>query len=188
MADIGLAFCGSFCTLRKLFPVIESLKAAGHSVTPILSEAVRDTDTRFISAIEFRNEAERLCGCPVIDSIVTAEPIGPKKLFDVVVVAPCTGNTLAKLANSIADGTVTLACKAHLRNERPLVIGVSTNDALAGNAANIGKLLGRKHVLFVPFAQDDAAGKPTSCVADFSLVSEVVAEALCGRQRQPILC
>ncbi len=186
MSRVGLALCGSFCTLKALLPVAEALVEQGHIVTPLLSEAVRDTDTRFISARGFRTAMEAICHTKAIDSLVSAEPVGPQKLFDVLVVAPCTGNTLAKLANGIADGTVTLACKAHLRNERPLLLAVSTNDALAGNAANIGKLMARKHIYFVPFGQDDAAHKPASCVADFAIIPEALTAALEQRQLQPL--
>jgi len=130
---------------------------------------------------------ERICDKRVIDSLVKAEPIGPKKLLDVLVICPCTGNTLAKLANGITDSTVTLAAKAHLRNGRPLVLCPATNDALAASAKNIGALLDKKHVYFVPFRQDDPQGKPTSLVADFSLVPDAIAAALEGRQLQPLL-
>ncbi|MCL2547324.1 MAG: dipicolinate synthase subunit B [Oscillospiraceae bacterium] len=187
MSRIGWAVCGSFCTLAGILPVIEQLVSAGHEVTPILSEAVRDTDTRFIRAEAFRATIECTCGHRAIDSLVTAEPIGPRKLFDAIVVAPCTGNTLAKLANGISDGTVTLACKAHLRNGRPLIIAVSTNDALAANATNLGQLLARRHVYFVPLGQDDPPEKPCSCVADFTKIPETINDALRGEQAQPLL-
>lgn len=156
-------------------------------MTPIVSEAAAANDTRFGPAHEFMREMERICDKRVIDSLVKAEPIGPKKLLDVLVICPCTGNTLAKLANGITDSTVTLAAKAHLRNGRPLVICPATNDALAASAKNIGALLDKKHVYFVPFRQDDPQGKPTSLVADFSLVPDTIAAALEGRQLQPLL-
>ena len=130
---------------------------------------------------------ERICGKRVVDSVVKAEPIGPKKLLDVLVICPCTGNTLAKLAAGITDSSVTMAAKAHLRNGRPLVLAVATNDGLAGAARNIGTLLDKKHVYFVPFGQDDAAHKPTSLVADFDRVPETIDAALCERQIQPVL-
>lgn len=184
--EIGFAMCGSFCTYASVFPVMEEL-AKEHHVTPIFSAASCTTDSRFGTAAEFLKRAEEICGTKVLKSIAEVEPIGPKKLFDVLVIAPCTGNTLAKLAHSIADGPVTMAAKSHLRNGRPVLIAVSTNDALAGAAENIGKLLARKHYYFVPFGQDDAQKKPTSMVADFGKIPEAVAFALKGQQMQPIL-
>lgn len=184
---VGFAFCGSFCTLSTAMAALEQVKARFGDVTPIVSEAAAANDTRFGPAHEFMREMERICDKRVIDSLVKAEPIGPKKLLDVLVICPCTGNTLAKLANGITDSTVTLAAKAHLRNGRPLVICPATNDALAASAKNIGALLDKKHVYFVPFRQDDPQGKPTSVVADFSLVPDTIAAALEGRQLQPLL-
>ena len=184
---VGFAFCGSFCTLSMAMTALEQVKARFGDVTPIVSEAAAANDTRFGPAHEFMREMERICDKRVIDSLVKAEPIGPKKLLDVLVICPCTGNTLAKLANGITDSTVTLAAKAHLRNGRPLVICPATNDALAASAKNIGALLDKKHVYFVPFRQDDPQGKPTSLVADFSLVPDTIAAALKGRQLQPLL-
>ena len=166
---------------------LEQVKARFGDVTPIVSEAAAANDTRFGPAHEFMREMERICDKRVIDSLVKAEPIGPKKLLDVLVICPCTGNTLAKLANGVTDSTVTLAAKAHLRNGRPLVICPATNDALAASAKNIEALLDKKHVYFVPFRQDDPQGKPTSVVADFSLVPDTIAAALEGRQLQPLL-
>lgn len=166
---------------------LEQVKARFGDVTPIVSEAAAANDTRFGPAHEFMREMERICDKRVIDSLVKAEPIGPKKLLDVLVICPCTGNTLAKLANGVTDSTVTLAAKAHLRNGRPLVICPATNDALAASAKNIGALLDKKHIYFVPFRQDDPQGKPTSVVADFSLVPDTIAAALEGRQLQPLL-
>ena len=184
---VGFAFCGSFCTLSTAMAALEQVKARFGDVTPIVSEAAAANDTRFGPAHEFMREMERICDKRVIDSLVKAEPIGPKKLLDVLVICPCTGNTLAKLANGVTDSTVTLAAKAHLRNGRPLVICPATNDALAASAKNIGALLDKKHVYFVPFRQDDPQGKPTSVVADFSLVPDTIAAALEGRQLQPLL-
>lgn len=184
---VGFAFCGSFCTLSTAMAALEQVKARFGDVTPIVSEAAAANDTRFGPAHEFMREMERICDKRVIDTLVKAEPIGPKKLLDVLVICPCTGNTLAKLANGITDSTVTLAAKAHLRNGRPLVICPATNDALAASAKNIGALLDKKHVYFVPFRQDDPQGKPTSLVADFSLVPDTIAAALEGRQLQPLL-
>lgn len=186
-AKVGFAFCGSFCTLSMAMTALEQVKSRFGDVTPIVSEAAAANDTRFGPAHEFMREMERICDKRVIDSLVKAEPIGPKKLLDVLVICPCTGNTLAKLANGVTDSTVTLAAKAHLRNGRPLVICPATNDALAASAKNIGALLDKKHVYFVPFRQDDPQGKPTSVVADFSLVPDTIAAALEGRQLQPLL-
>ena len=184
--NIGFAFCGSFCTYHKVFPVLESL-AKQHTVTPIFSQTTYTTDSRFGTASEHIAKAETICGVPPLHTIAQVEPIGPKKLLDVLVIAPCTGNTLAKLANSIADGPVTMAAKSHLRNGRPVVIAVSTNDALAGAAENIGKLLARKHIYFVPFGQDDPIGKPTSMVADCSRIPQTLERAMEGMQIQPLL-
>ena len=184
--NVGFAMCGSFCTFSKVFPVIEQL-AENHQVFPIFSFASASTDSRFGTAAEFLERAERICGRPVIQTIAGAEPIGPKKLLDVLVIAPCTGNTLAKLSRSIADTPVTMATKSHLRNGRPVVLAVSTNDGLAGSARNIGALLDKRNVYFVPFRQDDPQGKPRSLVADLTLAGEAVEAALAGRQLQPIL-
>ena len=184
---VGFAFCGSFCTFSAAMAALERTKARFGDVTAIVSEHTAATDTRFGAAHDWLREMERICDKRVIDSIPKAEPIGPKQLLDALVICPCTGNTLGKLAAGIADTTVTLAAKAHLRNGRPLVIAVSTNDALASSAKSIGALLDKKHVYFVPFRQDDPTGKPTSLVADFSLVPDAVAAALEGRQLQPLL-
>ena len=184
---IGFAFCGSFCTYSQAMEVLERVQSRYGDVLPIVSEAGAATDTRFGAAHDFMREMERICGKRVVDSVVKAEPIGPKKLLDVLVICPCTGNTLAKLAAGITDSSVTMAAKAHLRNGRPLVLAVATNDGLAGAARNIGTLLDKKHVYFVPFGQDDAAHKPTSLVADFDRVPETIDAALCERQIQPVL-
>lgn len=183
---IGFAMCGSFCTYAKVFPIMELL-SRDYDVIPVFSHAAYTTDSRFGTAAEYIQAAAEICGKMPLHTIEEAEPIGPKKLFDILVVAPCTGNTLAKLAHSIADGPVTMAVKSHLRNGRPVLLAVSTNDALAGAAENIGKLLARKHCYFVPFGQDDAFGKPTSLVADFSQIPKALEAALEGRQLQPIL-
>ena len=161
--------------------------AKEHSIFPIFSFAAASVDSRFGTAQEHLARAEAICGRKVMTSIPDVEPIGPKKMLDVLVVAPCTGNTLAKLAHSIADTPVTMAAKSHLRNGRPVVLAVSTNDALAGAAENIGKLLGRKHYYFVPFGQDDPINKPTSMVADFTKIEATAKAALEGRQIQPVL-
>lgn len=184
---VGFAFCGSFCTHAKAIEALEQVKAEYSDVTPIVSEVSAQLDTRFGCAHDFLREVERICDKRVISTIPGAEPIGPKGLLDVLVILPCTGNTLAKLAAGVADSTVTLAAKAHLRNARPLVLGVSTNDGLAAAARNIGELMCRKNVYFVPFRQDDPQGKPTSLVARFDLVNATIAQALEGRQIQPVL-
>ena len=184
---IGFAMCGSFCTFKRAFAELEKLCGEYETVIPILSEASGSVNSRFGNAEDFLARAEALCGRPVLRTLGDVEPIGPKQLLDLLVVMPCTGNTIAKLANGIADFAVTLACKAHLRNEAPIVLAISTNDALGGNAANIGKLLARKHFYFVPFAQDDPAQKPCSLVADFTKLPDTVSMALEGRQLQPIL-
>jgi len=184
--NIGFALCGSFCTFHKVFPVMEVL-AKEHNVIPIFSHNAYAIDSRFGTAEEHIKRAEKICGCPVIHTIGQAEPIGPKKLLDILVIAPCTGNTLAKLAHGIADGPVTMAAKSHLRNGRPVLVAPSTNDALMGAAENIGRLLVRKHYYFVPFGQDDPVHKPCSMVADFDRIPKALAEAMECRQLQPIL-
>lgn len=184
--NIGFALCGSFCTYDRVFPVMELL-AREHTLIPIFSEASFAVDSRFGTAAEHFETVQKICGREPIHTIAGAEPIGPKKLLDVLVIAPCTGNTLAKLAHSIADTPVTMAAKSHLRNGRPVVVAVSTNDALAGAAENIGKLLGRKNYYFVPFRQDDPMKKPTSMVADFEKIPETIESAHRGVQIQPIL-
>lgn len=183
--NIGFAMCGSFCTYSKVFPVMELL-SRDYKVTPIFSEAAYHIDSRFGTAKEHIERAKEICGTEPLHTIAQVEPIGPKKLLDALVIAPCTGNTLAKLAHSIADTPVTMAAKSHLRNGRPVLVAVSTNDALAGAAENIGKLLARKYYYFVPFGQDDALGKPTSMVADFTKIPQTLEAALEGRQVQPI--
>ena len=184
---VGFAFCGSFCTMKEALEAMKQVAESGAQVQPIASRVVTETDTRFGKAADHLAEMEGVSGNPVISTIATAEPIGPKKLLDVLVICPCTGNTLAKLAHGITDGPVTMAAKAHLRNGRPLVLAVATNDGLSASAPNLGTLLGRKNVYFVPFGQDDPAGKPSSLIADFSKVPETVAAALRGEQLQPVL-
>ena len=186
-ATIGFAVCGSFCTHSKAIETLEQVRARWRNVVPIVSECTAATDTRFGKAHDLMREMERICDRRVIDSIQAAEPIGPKQLLDLLIIAPCTGNTLGKLAAGITDTSVTMAAKAHLRNGRPLLIAPSTNDGLSTSAASIGELLRRKNIYFVPFGQDDPKGKPTSLAADFSLVAEAAQAALEGRQLQPIL-
>ena len=183
---IGFALCGSYCTLSKVFPVMEVL-ARENRVIPIFSDNVQKTGSRFGEPAQFYEKAFQITGVEPICTIAEAEPIGPKKLLDALIIAPCTGNTLAKLAHSIADTPVTMAAKSHLRNGRPVIVAVSTNDGLYGAAENIGRLLARKHYYFVPFGQDDPKNKPTSLVADFAKIPEAVELALRGVQIQPIL-
>ncbi len=183
---VGFAMCGSFCTFSDVFPAMEAV-AAEHTVIPVFSEISYCTNTRFGTCADHIARAEKICGHKVLHTVEQVEPFGPKKLLDALIIAPCTGNTLAKLAHSIADGPVTMAAKSHLRNGRPVIVAVSTNDALAGAAENIGKLLAKKHYYFVPFGQDNWEKKPTSMVAEFSKIPETLALAMEGKQIQPIL-
>ena len=183
---VGFALCGSFCTYASVFPVMAEL-VKKHRVIPIFSQSAYTLDSRFGTAQSHIDRATAICGQPPLHTIPEVEPIGPKKLLDALVIAPCTGNTLAKLAHSIADTPVTMAAKSHLRNGRPILLAVSTNDALAGAAENIGKLLCRRNFYFVPFGQDDPIKKPTSMVADFSKLPQALEEMMDGRQIQPIL-
>lgn len=184
--NIGFAMCGSFCTFSNVFPIMQALQQE-HTLTPIFSDAVFSTDTRFGTAAEHIRTAERICGITPIHSIAEAEPIGPKKLFDILIIAPCTGNTLAKLAHGITDGPVTMAAKSHLRNGRPVLLSISTNDALSTAAENIAKLMMKKHYYFVPYRQDDSTQKPFSMVADFRLIPQAMDAALKDTQIQPVI-
>lgn len=186
-ARIGCAMTGSFCTFARVLEVFGQLKAAGAEIYPILSFNASGLDTRFMRAVELHRRLEEISGRGIMNSIVQVEPIGPKKLLDLVLVAPCTGNSMAKIAGGISDTPVTLAVKSHLRNARPVLIAPSTNDGLAGNAANIGRLMAMRNVYIAPFGQDDPDGKPTSLVAKWELVPEACAAALEGRQLQPML-
>lgn len=184
---VGFAMCGSFCTFSAAIAQIEALSQdESVDVLPIMSFASYSTDTRFGRSSQFVEHIEQITGNAVIHTIGAAEPIGPKKLLDVLIIAPCTGNTLAKLANGITDSPVTLAAKAHLRNSRPVVIAVSTNDALSSSAKNIGQLMNYKNIFFVPMRQDDSENKPNSIVADFSLIKKAMTSALENRQLQPV--
>lgn len=183
---VGFAMCGSFCTFSNIYPMMWKLSEE-YDLIPIFSQSVSAVSSRFGSPEEFRAKAEEICGKPPIVTIAQAEPIGPKKMLDALIIAPCTGNTLAKLSHGIADTPVTMAAKSHLRNGRPIVVAISTNDGLAAAAENIGRLLARKHYYFVPFRQDDPVGKPTSLVADFSLLPQTLRLALEGKQIQPLL-
>ena len=184
--NIGFAMSASLCTFERAFHAMEAT-ARIHTVTPIFSKAAYTMDSRFGTARDHITRVVEICGREPLHTVEEVEPIGPGKLLDALVIAPCTGNTLAKLARSIADGPVTMAAKSHLRNGRPVLIAISTNDALAGAAENIGKLLARKNYYFVPFGQDDPQKKPTSMVADFSKLLPALEAALDGRQLQPVL-
>lgn len=185
---VGFALCGSFCTFKKVIPQMKKLVDNGYKVIPIMSPTAYSTDTRFGKAEDFNKEIEEMCNEKIIYTISGAEPIGPKELLDALVIAPCTGNTLGKLSNGISDTSVTLATKAHLRNQRPVIIAVSTNDALGTSARNIGTLMNSKHIYFVPMRQDDHINKPNSIVADFDYIPDTVKEVLeTYTQPQPIL-
>ncbi len=184
---IGFAMCGSFCTFSKVLPEVKKLVEMGYEVYPIMSEAASSIDTRFGKAEDFRAYLTDVTNKEIINTIKAAEPIGPKGFLDALIIAPCTGNTIAKIANGVTDSAVSMAAKANLRNERPLIIAISTNDGLGANAKNIGTLLSRKNVYFVPFGQDDCIGKPDSLVADMTQIPSALSLAFSGRQLQPIL-
>jgi len=184
---VGFAFCGSFCTMSRAIDALEQAAGRYAQLIPIVSETVANTDTRFGAAHDFMREIQRACDRRVIATVKDAEPIGPQKMLDVLVICPCTGNTLGKLAHGITDTSVTMAAKAHLRNGRPLVVALASNDGLSAAAPNLGALLGRKNVYFVPFGQDEPVGKPTSLVSDFSLIPDTIEAAMRGQQLQPVL-
>ena len=184
---VGFALTGSYCTFSRVFPQLEKLCEKGFNVYPIMSENVQKTDTRFGKAADFIKKAEEITGNKLLKSISDVEPIGPKKLTEALIVAPCTGNTLAKLANGITDTTVTMAVKSTLRNNKPVIIAVSTNDGLANSAKNIGNLLNYKNIYFVPFNQDDPVGKERSLVADMDKIIITLENALKGIQTEPII-
>lgn len=185
--NIGYGITGSFCTFARTKKEIRKLTEMGAHVIPIFSYQTQTCDTRFGTAKEFMEEVRKITGNAGICTIPEAEPIGPKGYLDVMVIAPCTGNSAAKLASGITDTPVLMAAKAHLRNEKPLVIAISTNDALGANFKNIGMLMNRKHIYFVPFAQDNYEKKPNSMVAKMELLPETVAAALGGHQIQPVV-
>ena len=184
---LGFAMTGSFCTMRKVTDIMRHIKQSGYDIFPIMSETVFSTDTRFGKCEDYINEIEEICGRKIISTVTGAEPIGPKKLIDALVIAPCTGNTLGKLASGINDGCVPLAAKATLRNNRPVIIAPSTNDGLSASAKNIGLLLNTKNIYFVPFGQDDPVGKNNSLVAKWDYLLPAVESALSGKQLQPVL-
>ena len=185
---VGFVITGSYCTFAQTIPQVATLRKMGAVIMPIMSESAAWTDTKFGDAKFWREElAQAAETTKLVKSIVEAEPIGPGKLLDLLIVAPCTGNTLGKIANSVTDSAATMAVKAHLRNQRPVLIAVSTNDGLGINAMNIGKLLTTRNIFFVPFGQDNPNAKPQSLVAHMDLIPEAAALALEGRQMQPIL-
>ncbi len=186
-SKIGFAITGSFCTLDKILAEMKKLCDMGADVFPIFSDTIRTTDTRFFRAKDFRTCVEDITGKEIIDSITKAEPIGPKAYLDVLTVAPCTGNTIAKIVSGITDTPVLMAVKAHVRNARPVVISISTNDALAANFKNIGYLMNTKYFYFVPFGQDDCSKKPNSLIAKVPMLSETIIAAAEGKQIQPVL-
>ena len=183
---IGFALCGSFCTLSKSVQILSRLKGIGYEILPIMSEIAANTDTRFGKAADFLWQIEDICGRKIIRTVPDAEPLGPSIPLEALLICPCTGNTLAKMANGITDTPVCMAAKAHLRSDRPLVITLASNDALSANLANIATLLSRKSVYFVPLVQDDPQGKPHSLVSQIERVPETLAAALCGRQIRPL--
>ena len=183
---MGFALCGSFCTHQMVLSELQSLSDT-YDIIPIVSETAAASDTRFGTAADFLRRIEAITGRRPIRTVAEAEPIGPKALLDVLVIAPCTGNTAAKLAHGVTDTAVTMAAKAHLRNGRPVVLAIASNDGLSAGAANIGALLNRKNYYFVPFGQDDAVNKPCSLMADFCQIAPTVEAALAGEQVQPIL-
>ncbi|MBQ9851008.1 MAG: dipicolinate synthase subunit B [Clostridia bacterium] len=185
--NIGFALCGSFCTFSEVIAEMKKLSDKGYNIFPIMSFNAYQTDTRFGKAEEHIRRIEEICGKKIISTIPDAEPIGPEKMLDILVIEPCTGNTLAKLANGITDTPVTLAAKSHLRNNRPLLIAVSTNDALSGSAKNIGKLMNIKNIYFIPFSQDNPLGKPRSVIADFGKTEDAILRAIKNEQIQPII-
>ncbi|MBE6637886.1 MAG: dipicolinate synthase subunit B [Ruminococcaceae bacterium] len=183
---ICYGFCGSFCNFERAFAELEKLISLGHSIIPVCSYHFSATDTRFGKAEELMKRIEEAVNCPIITTLSGAEPVGPKLKPDIMVISPCTGNTLAKLACGISDTPVTLAAKAHLRNRRPLVLAVASNDALSANFRNLATLYEKKNVYFVPLCQDDILKKPSSLVCDFSQLEDTIAEALDGRQKLPL--
>lgn len=185
--NVGIAITGSFCTCEQILTQLEKIVAAGHKVIPIVSKSVLETDTRFGRAADFLAKIEKICGEKIVKTIVEAEPLGPQNKIDVLAVAPCTGNTIAKLANGLSDDAVTMASKAHMRNYKPLVIAISTNDALGLNMKNIATLMNGKNIFFVPFGQDAPTKKPKSLISDLDLLLDTILFASKNEQIQPIL-
>ena len=187
MINIGYAITGSFCTFRKTIEQMKKLKNEGYNIIPVMSFNAFSIDTRFGKADELINQVEEICKDKIIHDIAAAEPIGPKNLLDIIIVAPCTGNTLAKIALGITDTPVTMAVKAHLRNNKPLVLAPATNDGLGASCKNLGLLHNTKNIFFVPYRQDDPHSKNNSLVCDFSLIPETAEKALKGIQLQPVI-
>lgn len=185
--NIGLCITGSFCTYEKILEEIDVLLNAGHNVLPIVTREVMTTDTRFGKAKDFLNKLKAKTGHEIVTNIVEAEPLGPKGAIDVLCVAPCTGNTLSKLSNGISDDAVTMSCKAHMRNYKPLVIAISTNDGLGINMMSLAKLMNEKNVYFVPFTQDNPTAKPKSLISNYDLLLKTIESASHGEQLQPVL-
>ncbi|MEG6615702.1 dipicolinate synthase subunit B [Peptococcaceae bacterium 1198_IL3148] len=184
---VGFALTGSHCTIEETLPQIERIIQQGAEVLPIISQSVETTDTRFGKSETWLKRLKEITGKEPIATITDAEPVGPQKLIDIMVIAPCTGNTVAKLANGITDGAVLMATKAHLRNQRPVVIGISTNDGLGINAKNLGLLINSKNIFMIPFGQDSPVGKPNSLKANMNLTLETIEAALQGKQLQPLI-
>ncbi len=184
---VGFVITGSFCTFSKALEQMQVLKDLGAEIVPVMSERSSSIDTRFGKASEHIEKIKQISGKDIIFTIDAAEPIGPKNYTDILLVAPCTGNTLAKLAYSITDSSATMAVKSHLRNSRPVVINLATNDALSGSFKNIGYLMNTRNYYFVPFSQDDSTKKPTSLISDFKLIPETLLSALKGKQLQPVV-
>lgn len=189
MKNKKIYFCitGSFCTFRQIIPIIRGLKESGNTVIPVLSFATAKTDTRFYKASDFIKDIEEASGNKAITSIFNAEPIGPQRDCDLLIIAPCTGNTLSKLCNAVTDTPVLMATKAHLRNNLPVLIALSSNDALSSNMQNLGSLMAKKNIFFVPFGQDDFRNKPFSLVADYTLIEASAESAINLKQIQPVL-
>lgn len=183
---IGYALCGSFCTLSRSVKVLTQIRGSGYEILPIMSEITASTDTRFGKAADYIEQIESICGRPVVRTVPDAEPLGPSIPLEALLICPCTGNTLAKIANGITDTPVCMAAKAHLRSDRPLLITLASNDALSANLRNIGTLLSRKNVYFTPLCQDDPISKPHSLVADFGKVPDALKAALEGKQLRPL--
>ncbi|MBE5821972.1 MAG: dipicolinate synthase subunit B [Clostridiales bacterium] len=186
--NIGVGITGSYCTFQAMIELLKELKEKGANIIPIMSYNAYENDTRFGTANDYISKVEEICNHKVLNSIVEVEPIGPKKLLDILLVLPCTGNTISKIANAISDTPVTCGVKSQLRNQKPVLLAISTNDALSGNAQNIGKLLNTKNIYFVPFGQDDPINKPTSIIYIKDKVIESIESAIQNKQLQPIIC
>ncbi|MDD4003343.1 MAG: dipicolinate synthase subunit B [Clostridia bacterium] len=185
--SIAFGITGSFCTIKEVLKCMEKIVQNGYDIFPVLSNAVANMDTRFITSAEIKKRVSEICGKLPIDTICGAEPIGPKNYIDIMLIAPCSGNTLAKLNLGVTDSPVLMAAKAALRNNKPVLLAVSTNDGLSNNAKNIGELLNKKNIYFVPFSQDDYINKKFSLISDFSLILPAIESALSGKQLQPLL-